>query len=397
MTRSRIVTVLSSVFIFLLCVLLPACLNAEEIIDKDFEYSLDIPEGYKVAGYTPDGMSYQFKHSFMPVELVLKLYSTEVFPDSKNALEGALSKLGAKYDEIDTFVWRNAACAIAIFDSNLIMKDGATGWSVAVTLPEKNYNLVLLCYADSAKANDCEQFILSTLNSLCIDKGSKYNPGIITTYAYPATSSKTVNLNIAGKRITTTMDADDSDANNFIIDCEFAVLKLYANHEKWKEAWTRYYKTIYRDSYSRLEKAAFEINAALYPLAVRKNPKNAEEELNAMLLNWVQSFDYKRGNKTSSDFTSVVDSIAGIGSDCDSRSMLMCILLRHNGIKTELFVSREYSHAVYGADILTNGAKINVDGTDYLLGETTVKNLKPGLIAQEQSDTEKWIPIRLDN
>ena len=193
------------------------------------------------------------------------------------------------------------------------------------------------------------------------------------------------------------MDADDSDANNFIIDCEFAVLKLYANHEKWKEAWTRYYKTIYRDSYSRLEKAAFEINAALYPLAVRKNPKNAEEELNAMLLNWVQSFDYKRGNKTSSDFTSVVDSIAGIGSDCDSRSMLMCILLRHNGIKTELFVSREYSHAVYGADILTNGAKINVDGTDYLLGETTVKNLKPGLIAQEQNDTEKWIPIRLDN
>lgn len=395
MTRSRIVTVVSSVFIFLLCVLLPACLNAEEIIDNDFEYSLDIPEGYKVSGYTPDGMSYQFKHSFMPVELVLKLYSTDVYPDSKNALEGALSKLCAKYDEIDTFIWRNAACSIAIFDSNLIMKEGATGWSVSVTLPEKNYNLVLLCYADSAKANDCEQFILSTLNSLCIDRGSKYSPGIITTYAYPPAASKTVNLNIAGKRITSTIDSDDAEANNFVIECEYAVLKLYPNHEKWKEAWIRYYQTIFRDSYSRLTKVAFDVNSALYPLARKQNPKNPEEALNSLLLNWVQSFDYQRGSKQSSDFTSVIEAINGIGSDCDSRSMLLCILLAQNGIKTNLFISREYSHAVYGADINSQGAKIEVNGREYLLGETTVKNLKPGLIAQEQSDTEKWIPVPL--
>ena len=75
--------------------------------------------------------------------------------------------------------------------------------------------------------------------------------------------------------------------------------------------------------------------------------------------------------------------------------MLLCILLAQNGIKTNLFISREYSHAVYGADINSQGAKIEVNGREYLLGETTVKNLKPGLIAQEQSDTEKWIPVPL--
>ena len=114
-----------------------------------------------------------------------------------------------------------------------------------------------------------------------------------------------------------------------------------------------------------------------------------------MLLNWVQNFDYKRDNskKTSSDFTNLIDTFLGGGSDCDSRSMLMCVLLKNIGIDSVLFVSREYSHAVYGADINSWGAKIKVEGKEYLLGETTAKDIKPGLIAKEFSDTSKWIPI----
>ena len=51
---------------------------------------------------------------------------------------------------------------------------------------------------------------------------------------------------------------------------------------------------------------------------------------------------------------------------------------------------------MYGAQLNAEGAKINVNGKDFLLGETTVKNLKPGLIAQEQNDTEKWIPVTFE-
>ncbi len=393
MTRSRILTIFSAAAIFLLCTLLPAYLNAEEVIDNDFGYSLDIPECYKVSGYTPDGMSYHFKHTFLPVEFVLKLYTTEIFPDSNSALEGALKKLSATYDGTDTFIWDNTECSITNFSSKLIMENGATGWAISANLSEKNANLVLLCYADSQKANDCEQFILSTLNSLSISKKSRFSPGIITSYAFPETEKKKINLNIAGKNISTEIDAVSSEANNFIIESEYSILKLYASNEKWKEAWIRYYKTIYRDSYSRLSKVAFDINSALYPIARKINPNKPENALNEILLNWVQNFDYKRGDEKSTDFTSVIDSLSGTGSDCDSRSMLMGILLRQNGINTALFISREYSHAVYGAELNADGAKIKVSDKEYLLGETTVKNLKPGLIAQEQNDTEKWIPV----
>ena len=38
-------------------------LFAEKITDRDFGFSLDIPEGFEIADYTQDGMSYIFSHS----------------------------------------------------------------------------------------------------------------------------------------------------------------------------------------------------------------------------------------------------------------------------------------------------------------------------------------------
>jgi hypothetical protein len=64
------------------------------------------------------------------------------------------------------------------------------------------------------------------------------------------------------------------------------------------------------------------------------------------------------------------------------------------GIKAELFISREYSHAMFGLALNKKGALINVDGTDFILGETTAK-VDFGLIAKEYRDTNKWIPVDL--
>lgn len=397
MTRSRIFTIFSAVAIFLLLVMFPAYLKAEEITDNDFGYSLDIPEGFIVAGYTPDGMSYQFKNTVVPVELVLRLYTTDVYDSSKSALEGTLKRISATNYEIEEFLWQNASCAISMFESSAIMQNGALGWAISANLNQKNANLVLLCYADSKNATAYECVIASTLNSLCINN-NKLSPGILTFCAFPKSTEKKVVLNIAGKKIETTIDSSDSEASSFVIDTEFSTLKFYANNNKWKEAWQRYYKMIFRDTYSRLSKVAFDINSALYPIALKKNPKNPEEELNALLLNWVQNFEYEHdsSNYNISDFTSPIDALCGAKSDCDSRSMLMCVLLRQNGIRTELFISREYLHAVYGADIKAQGAKIEENGINFLLGETTAKNIRPGLIAQDQSDTNKWIAVGLN-
>lgn len=395
--RNKIVLVITSVFIFLLSVILPVCVYSEDVRDSDFGYSLDIPEGYQVAEYTPDGMSYRFVHDRMPVNLLLKLYSKGEYDNSKNALDGTLKKLSAVYD-IDTFTWRNEPCAIASMEMTLPMNETKySGWSISVVLPENNAILVLVCYADFEIANDCQQFIISTLNSLCIDRGSYYAPGIFTTYAFPSQGTKKITLKINGKEIQTEIDKDDEAASKFVIDCEYAVLSLYANNDKWQDAWVRYYKCIFRDSYSRLRKVSFDINSALIPLAQKENKDNPNYAMNEMLLDWVQNFSYERQNQDSkkSDFENLPAILCGAGSDCDSRSTLLCVILGNMGIKTSLFISREYSHAIYGVTFDIPGAKINVSGTDYLLCETTAKGVKPGLIASDMNDTEKWIPVEL--
>lgn len=367
---------------------------SEEIIDNDYGWALDIPEGYKVAGYTPDGMSYQFKHDRLPVDLVMKLYPENIYSDPKTALEGTLKKLSGETEGIDTFVWRYTDCAICNFSTKVLSQKGSEGWAVSVKLPEKNTNLVLLCYADSDKADAVQQFMISTLNSLCIDRGSYFSPGIISTYGFNNDQTKKITLSINGRKIETSIKMDDEEAAEFLVDCEYSVLKFYAGNEKWKEAWQRYYKMIFRDSYSRLSKVAFDISTAFMPEAQKKNPTNPNAVLNEILLAWVQNFEYER-EKNSSDFTNLIGVITGKGSDCDSRSLLLCCLMEQFGTKSTLFISNEYKHAVYGVDLNLDGAKIQIGDKWFVLNETTAKGVKPGLIAQDQNDTDKWIPVIL--
>ena len=57
--KNRLLSIISATALFLLAVIFPAVIHGEEIIDNDFNYSLDIPDGYNVIGYTPYRISFQ--------------------------------------------------------------------------------------------------------------------------------------------------------------------------------------------------------------------------------------------------------------------------------------------------------------------------------------------------
>ena len=391
MTYSKIRTALFTAVCFFFSALIPPFVSAEAVVDPEFGYSLDIPEGYAVSGHTEDGKSYLFTHTGLPVQLVLRLYSDSVYASPGSALTGSIQKLGSNNETV-SFTWGGIPSAIVNFEMTL-NDVPSKGWGVAAALPEKNAILVLLCYVDKEKYDGCNRFIVSTVNSLAVGKGGLDTPGIITAYAYPKEGEKKCALEIGGKKAAASIDLIDSEAAQFVVDCEYDVLKLYAGHPKWKEAWERYYRMIFRDSYGRLHNTAESIRAAL--TGGKKKKALSDAALNEILLDWVQGFEYKRSGLNDSDFTNLIDCISGKGSDCDSRSLLLCVLLTHYGVKSALFISPQYAHAVYGADIKSDGAKISAGGTDFLLGETTAKGIKPGLIAEDMSDTEKWFPVLL--
>ncbi len=366
---------------------------AEKITDRDFDFSLDIPEGVEIADYTQDGMSYVFSHPNIPVTLVMKISEEAQAKNAAEVLKKNLNKLSAK-GETDSFVWNGSSCGISSF--TMTLDDNYFGWSVAAPLKIKGAYVVLLCYAPQSQKG-CEQFIISTVNSLCINSDYLNTPGIITSYAFPPEGRKAVSLKIGGKEIKTSIDKSDEEAAKFVIDLEYAVLTLYASHKMWKEAWQRYYKMIYRDNAGRLEQAAADIYNALYPELKETKPQDADIKYAQALLSWVQTFGYQRAtNKNESDFTSLPAALIGKGNDCDSRSMLISALLNYTGIDTALLISRDYSHAMVVTDIPAPGQTFTMEnGREYLMGETTAK-VTWGMIAQDHADRTKWIAVSFD-
>ena len=382
-----------SVFLILSLFIFFTAAFCEKITDRDFGFSLDIPEGFEIADYSQDGMSYVFSHPNIPVTLVMKITSEPQAKSAAEVLKKNLAKLNAKGDT-DSFNWNKSSCGISNF--TMTLDENYYGWAAAAPLKEKNYYVILICYAPDSKKG-CDQFIISTINSLCIDSTYYNTPGIITAYAFPSEGRKAAALSIAGKQIKTSLDKSDEEAAKFVVDLEYSVLTLYGNHKMWKEAWQRYYRMIYRDNAGRLEQTASDIYNALYPELKKAYPQDAEIKYAQALLSWVQNFSYERAkNKDESDFTSLPAAISGKGSDCDSRSMLVSALLNYIGIDTALLISREYSHAMVVTDIPAPGQTFTMeDGREYLFGETTAK-VTWGMIAQNQADRKKWMVVSFD-
>ena len=370
--------------------------GAEIIKDIDYGFSLDIPEGYTLEEQSSDGNSLLFSHPNIPVTFVIKI-SNEKSAETSQVLQTSLKKLSAEYD-IDKIIWSEQNCAISSFKMNL--DQDYEGWAVSVPLKIPYSFLILLCYAPEYLNGGAQQFIISTLNSLSLDYVESNNfSGIFTEYAFPKEGKKQLCLEIEGEKINTYIDNVDISASQFIVDLEFAVLSLYANHKLWKEAWQRYYRMIYRDCLPRIEQVSIDIFNKLYPVAEKKDLENADIVFAQYILSWVQTFEYQREQtKNSSDFTPLPNVLCGEGNDCDSRSMLVSAILNLCGYDTIMLISREYSHAITATSIEAPGQKYHLkeNNKDYIFGETTAK-VTWGLIAQDQSDRTKWIPIIFEN
>ena len=362
---------------------------AEILNSPTWGYSVDLPEEFVLVDKN-GADSYMFENAFVSSTVILKAYKKEKFSSSLEAMETVMKQLGAEFECAETD-WRNTDCIISQFAFNI---GGAsnTGWAVSSLLQDSKGYVVMLCYTPTDVFYDLEQFVISCVDSLCIDYGSYYSPGPLTSFAFPKGEVQNHTVEIAGEKIDFTLDSSDIEADRFVVEREYSVLCLYQDSEMWVEAWQRYYRLVYKNAYSRLKIAAFNIYNRLIKTCKSENP---EIELAQKLLSWTQGFDYVR-DFTSTDFTPITASITGTGSDCDSRAMLLACLLHHMNYDTCLFVSAEFSHSLFGIVLDKAGAKINIDGRQFLLGETTAQ-VDIGLVPANMNQTDKWIFVELNN
>lgn len=364
------------VMILIFLIITTFTLPAEILVSEEWGYALDLPEGFALE-QKEGSTRYRFSHNMFPVTLQIAIYGLDDFSSAEETLRHVTGQYKSTGEQV-AFSWRFREAAIA-----RLAFEGGAGWAACAELADDKGYLVLAIHTDEKQAVAMEAVMISTLDSIATDRGAWHDTGPMTAFAWAPEAPVAGSVSCGERTVLVPFNTVDAPANQAVVDREFSLLTAYLDTPFVYPAWERYYRVIYRDAWKRLEKAAFLMESCM--------GESTEEKL-ATLLGWTQKFSYQR-NHDGADFVSLPEAFLQRTGDCDSRALLLVLLLKQMGIDGILLISPEYSHALAAIDCPGEGARFAYDGKKYLIAETTA-NVAPGLIDSSMADPEKWFAIR---
>lgn len=393
--------------------------SAELLSSPTWGFTFDPPAGFSLSD--GDGKNrFVFEDSVSSVQVVLRAYPGGTYDSCEAAVADAQKRLSSEGD-FSPFDYGRRRASLGRLEFG-VLGYPASGWALCAELDAPGDGgapplLLVLVYGKDDDPS-AAQVVLSVLDSFSFGPADSLMSGPIASFAYPPKGEKRVAIRLGDAEESAVIDAGDQEAAKAVVDREFAVLSAYGSSPLWKEAWTRFYRMIWRDAWARLDSVAFAATLA----ARGKGPSPAagaaasgsggaaargetvgmdsgaaaraaeNRALAEALLGWVQGFRYER-DLMGSDFVDLVSCAVEGRGDCDSRSMLLALVLRKANIDAILMVSRDYGHAMAGIDLSGAGARFPFDGGRWIVAETT-DDVALGLIGQSVSDPGKWLGIR---
>jgi len=362
-------------------------------------FSLDLPEGYELSGGDrrdtfsfshPDGATFEISVSYSAPGQ--RAESRASYASVEEMSRDVKTKLNSSGD-LELFDYRGKKAALLELVFTLQGAGRMAGWALCMELAQPNTTparnastskpmLLAMAYGPAGKQG-LEVLHLSALDSIAPEWGDRLAPGPITEFSYPRENR--VKASIYGLDCEAWIFEEDAEAAQALIDREFQILRRYQNAPNWKEAWTRFYRAIYRDSFERLVDIAFQVERKL------NVPPLENRDFANQALKWVQSFEYER-DLFGSDFINLVSSATEGRGDCDNRAMLWAVILKQACIPSAIMVSRNYSHAMGLADLPGSGARFELKGQRLLVAETTA-DVPIGLIGETVSEIDQWLGI----
>ncbi|MDR3338120.1 MAG: hypothetical protein LBT16_13050 [Treponema sp.] len=369
-----------AVFAGLLLFLRPSFLPAEPLISPTWGFGIDLPVDFdflegdgknKFAFSSPSGVHFDLAVYPASAHESVEIMAKDVQKRLKNS--GDIASFN--------YYGMNAVLVELSFSGN-------EGWGLCIELEEKakaggtgeggsKPKLLALSYGPGGNTA-LQPVILSALDSIAPTNYHLIVPGPVTEFAYPRENREKAAL--ANSNTEVWIYDTDAEAAQSLVNREFNILRRAEKSPLWKEAWIRFYRAIFRDSFDRL---------AAIASALEKDWDAAD--IPAKALKWVQSFKYER-DLMGSDFVNLVSAAIEGRGDCDSRALLWAVLLSQADIPAAIMVSKEYSHAMGLADINGPGARFEFENRAWLVAETTAM-VDLGLINAKTSDKENWIGI----
>lgn len=357
---------------------------SDQVRNGEWGYYLNPPRGWSVVDDRPDAIAFADPSGTAVIQVFS--FPAEAFEGSSGIAEYVVSQLNAEGDQAEfSYNGSTGVFADLTFDAGL----PARGMFFFFEAPGGDYAVQTFTGADNLE--DYADFMFSALDSFSPGDEGMTAPGPLAQFLRSPGEREILEgtITLRGSELPFTYPAEDLQLSREVIDREARILTEYdprkTPEEDWKAAWKRYYRMVYRNSYSRLKPAADIIRSYF---GAHETPR---EEIPAILLTWLQGFEFVQSGGIS-DLESPLSSLINRRGDCDSLALTFLILLDHLGIDGALFVSMEYGHAIAGVDIPGEGARIEAGGTDYLVAELT-DDVRLGLIDQTMADPAGWIGI----
>ncbi len=357
----------------------------EAVYIDDTGFVLEPPVGWEVMDVTES--RWTFNDFTGDAFMQIKVYPGGEYSSAEALFNGVSGSINAEA-EGDTFDLYGREAVFAVIEFNSAGFD-YSGYGLFTD--GEDFDLTILSFASAESASMLNDYILSALDSFALSPVLMNNPGPVSRYyleSYGSPERVETATVFENEKISWKVNAHEIEASQLLIEREAAILADFKpGTAPGDEAWERYYRMIYRDSYSRLDYPAELLKERLL-----QNDDGSGNYFPQRLLSWVQGFEYLRTE--GSDLISPLSAAAFEEGDCDSRALLYIILLNHYGIDSALMVSSVYSHAMAAVDTDGPGARINVNGSGYLVAETT-DDVDIGMIAADMADPAKWLVIPL--
>jgi len=154
--------------------------------------------------------------------------------------------------------------------------------------------------------------------------------------------------------------------------------------------WARIYQIVYNKSFS-----------TIFSIAEGFNQIFESENLNALdkvsfVISFVQNMKYDRPGGAI-DLFAPLGTLAKKYGDCDTKAMLLYVLLERMGIDCAMMWSYKYKHAMLGINVSARGDYKKINGKKYYFLETTYPGWAIGVLPPEFSNKRYWIINEIDS
>lgn len=345
---------------------------------------MDIPEAWELDNSDPSVPSWYSPDRRSAAEVLLWE------PGSWETLEEFLEHVkpdGAEGDTVTFPLWDGE---VALSDwSFAISGIQFRGWFLLVR--GSGPDVLVSAIAAEEDFPERQSFLLSVIDSYIPSDGWRLSPGAVSTFLELTgeISTEIVSTQFEGQSLTWEQSPSGNQASQDVIEREAIILSAYAAvPELFYPAWERYYRLIYRDSYSRLLPLAEALQSGPLPASHVDKREVADR-----LLAWLQSFSY--GSTTGfSDLLAPSLACAGQVGDCDSLSLALLILMDRYDVEGRLLLSQQALHALGGFNLPGEGLRYSEGEQSWLVAELT-SSLPLGVLPERLTGVSDWFGISL--